>query len=125
MLDSITQETAKLQKQLGPTDKLILDEYLTNVRDVEQQLDRMEKRAGTLPDGTTAPVGIPDTFDEHMTVTYDLMRLAFRGIFRGCSRSWWVMKEAAGVMRTSACRSRIIRHHTMATSRRTLNDTRS
>ena len=79
MLDSITQETAKLQKQLGPTDKLILDEYLTNVRDVEQQLDRMEKRAGALPDGTTAPVGIPDTFDEHMTVTYDLMRLAFQG----------------------------------------------
>src|SRR6185436_10325879 len=79
MLDSIAQETAKLQKQLGPTDNAILEEYLTNVRDVEKQLDRMEARAGTLPDGTTAPVGIPDTFDEHMTVTYDLMRLAFQG----------------------------------------------
>ena len=79
MLDSIVEETAKLQKQLGRTDNLILDEYLTNVRDVELQLDRMESRAGAVPEGTTAPVGIPDTFDEHMTVTYDLLRLAFQG----------------------------------------------
>jgi hypothetical protein len=79
MLDSIAQETAKLQRQLGSADNVILDEYLTNVRDVEQQLDRMEARAGNLPDGTAAPLGIPDTFDEHMTVTYDLMRLAFQG----------------------------------------------
>jgi hypothetical protein len=79
MLDSITQETAKLQRQLGSADNAILDEYLTNVRDVEQQLDRMEARAGALPEGTAAPMGIPDTFDEHMTVTYDLLRLAFQG----------------------------------------------
>jgi hypothetical protein len=79
MLDSITQETARLQRQLGQADNAILDEYLTNVRDVELQLDRMEARAGIIPEGTAAPLGIPDTFDDHMTVTYDLMRLAFQG----------------------------------------------
>jgi hypothetical protein len=79
MLDSIAQETAKLQRQLGRADNAILDEYLTNVRDVEQQLDRMESRASAVPEGTTAPIGIPDTFDEHMTITYELMRLAFQG----------------------------------------------
>ncbi len=79
MLDSISLEAAKLRKQLGPADNAILDEYLTNVRDVEQQLERMEARAGTLVDAPGAPIGIPDTFDEHMTVTYDLMRLAFQG----------------------------------------------
>lgn len=79
MLDSITQETAKLQKQLGKADNAILDEYLTNVRQVELQLDRMESRAGGLPEGTSAPVGIPDTFDEHMTISYDLLHLAFQG----------------------------------------------
>src|SRR4029077_17235423 len=77
--DSIVQETAKLQRQLGRADNAILDEYLTNVRDVEQQLDRMESRASAVPEGTTAPIGIPDTFDEHMTITYELMRLAFQG----------------------------------------------
>src|SRR6187549_307785 len=79
LLDSIAQETAKMQRQLGPADNAILEEYLTNVRDVEQQLERMESRAGAVPEGTNSPRGIPDTFDEHMTITYDLMRLAFQG----------------------------------------------
>jgi hypothetical protein len=50
-----------------------------NVREVEQQLDRMEVRAAGIPEGTTAPLGVPESFDDHMTVTYDLMRLAFQG----------------------------------------------
>lgn len=79
MLDSIAEETARMQKKLGSADNAILDEYLSSVRDVELQLDRMEARAGAVPSGTAAPLGIPDTFDEHMTVTYDLMRLAFQG----------------------------------------------
>ncbi len=79
MLDSIAEETAKMQQKLGAADNPILDEYLTNVRDVELQLDRMEARAGAVPQGAAAPLGIPETFDEHMTVTYDLMRLAFQG----------------------------------------------
>ncbi len=78
MLDSVLEETAKLKKGLGPSDTAILDEYLTNVRDVEQQLDRMEARIGNL-EGADAPNGIPELFDDHMTVTYDLMRIAFQG----------------------------------------------
>ena len=79
MLDSITEEAARMRRALGPADNAILDQYLTNVRDVEQQLDRMEARAGAIPEGTAAPLGVPDTFDEHMTITYDLMHLAFQG----------------------------------------------
>jgi hypothetical protein len=79
MLDSIAEETARLQRALGPADNAILDEYLTNVREVEQQLDRMDARAASIPEGTVAPLGIPDNFDDHMTVTYELMRLAFQG----------------------------------------------
>jgi hypothetical protein len=78
MLDSVVSETAKLQKTLGPADKAILDEYLTNVRRVEQQLDRMEARVANLPEGADAPVGIPQVFDDHMTVTYDILHLAFQ-----------------------------------------------
>jgi len=77
--DSIAAETAKLRQQVGPKDKAILDEYLANIRDVELTLERMEARAGTVADGPEAPVGIPDTFDDHMTVTYNLMHLAFQG----------------------------------------------
>ncbi len=78
MLDSVLEETAKLKKGLGPSDNLILDEYLTNVRDVEQQLDRMETRLGGL-ENADAPNGIPELFDDHMTVTYNLMHIAFQG----------------------------------------------
>jgi hypothetical protein len=79
MLDSIAEEATRMRRRLGPADNAILDEYLTNVREVERQLERMDARAGTMPEGTSAPLGIPDDVDEHLTVTYDLMRLAFQG----------------------------------------------
>jgi hypothetical protein len=78
MLDSVLEETAKLKKGLGPSDTQILDEYLTNVRDVEQQLDRMETRLGNV-ESADVPLGIPELFDDHMTVTYNLMHIAFQG----------------------------------------------
>jgi hypothetical protein len=79
MLDSVAEETAKLEHKLGAADNAVLDEYLTNIRRVEQQLQKMEARSGSLPDTPAAPVGIPDSFDDHLTITYDLMHLAFQG----------------------------------------------
>jgi hypothetical protein len=79
MLDSIQQEAAALRQQLGAADNVILDEYLTNVREVERQLQRMDARADVVAAETSAPLGIPEDFDEHLSVTYDLMRLAFQG----------------------------------------------
>ena len=79
LLDSVTEETAKLKKSLGGPDRAILDEYLGNVREVEQQLDRMESRLGTITGTAEAPVGLPDAYDDHMTITYNLMHLAYQG----------------------------------------------
>jgi hypothetical protein len=78
LLDSVLNETTKLKSNLGASDKQILDDYLANIRDVESQLDRMETRLGGL-ENADAPNGIPELFDDHMTVTYDLMRIAFQG----------------------------------------------
>ena len=78
MLDSVLAETAKLKASLGASDNRIFDEYLTNIREVEQQLDRMEARVGNLVD-SDAPIGIPEQFDDHVTITYNLMHLAFQG----------------------------------------------
>jgi hypothetical protein len=69
----------RLQKLIGASDNAILDEYLTNVRRVEEQLQRMEARASAMSDTPAGPVGIPELFDDHMTVTYDILHLAFRG----------------------------------------------
>ena len=79
LLDSVTQETAKLRRTLGAPDRAILDEYLSNIREVEQQLSRMENRLDTLTGNPEAPLGMPEAFDDHMTVTYNLMHLAFQG----------------------------------------------
>ena len=64
---------------LGAPDRAILDEYLGNIRDVEKQLDRMENRLGAITTNSEAPLGMPEAFDDHMSVTYNLMHLAFQG----------------------------------------------
>ena len=79
LLDSVTHETAKLRRTLGAPDRAILDEYLSNIRQVEEQLDRMESRLGTITGNPEAPVGLPEAFDDHMTITYNLMHLALQG----------------------------------------------
>ena len=78
LLDSVVQEAGRMRGNLGPADNKILDEYLTNIREVELQLDRMEARASAVPEGAVAPLGLPDNVDDHLTVTYDLMLLAFQ-----------------------------------------------
>ena len=79
LLDSVIEETAKLRRELGAPDQAIFDEYLTNIREVELQLDRMESRLGTITGEVTAPLGLPEAFDDQMTVNYELMRLAYQG----------------------------------------------
>jgi hypothetical protein len=78
LLDSVAEEARRMRSKLGPADNAILDEYLTNIREVEQQLDRMDARAAAVPEGAVAPLGLPDNIDDHLTVTYDLMLLAFQ-----------------------------------------------
>src|SRR5262245_26010288 len=78
LLDSVVEETQRMRRSLGPADGRILDEYLTNIRDVEQQLDRMDARAAAVPEGAVAPLGLPDNVDDHLSVTYNLMLLAFQ-----------------------------------------------
>ncbi len=78
LLDSVVEEAKRMRSSLGSADGAILDEYLTNIRDVEQMLDRMDARAANVPEGAVAPLGLPDNIDDHLTVTYDLMLLAFQ-----------------------------------------------
>ena len=78
LLDSVVEEALRLRRTLGPADNAIIEEYLTNIRQVELQLDRMDARAAAVPEGAVAPLGLPDNVDDHLTVTYDLMLLAFQ-----------------------------------------------
>jgi hypothetical protein len=79
ILDWITDEVARVQKVLGPADRARLNDYLENVREIERRIQKTEERntsgeARELPD---APIGVPDSFDEHVKLMFDLQALAF------------------------------------------------
>jgi hypothetical protein len=79
MLDSILDESKRLDRMLGAGDRALLDEYLTNIHRIDDQIQKLSTRSGVIANTTGGPVGIPEDFDEHMTLTYDLMHLAFQG----------------------------------------------
>jgi len=81
ILDWITSEVSRLRNTLGPSDRLRLDDYLEDVREVERRIQRVEAQNSTgepreLPG---APAGVPDSFTEHVKLMYDLQALAFAG----------------------------------------------
>jgi hypothetical protein len=79
MLDSILDESKRLERMLGSGDSALLDEYLTNIRRIETQIQRLSTRSSVISKAKDGPVGIPEDFDEHMDVTYDLLHLAYQG----------------------------------------------
>lgn len=79
ILDSVTAEVARLEQTLGSGDRNKLAEYLDAVRDVEQRIQRSESRgADSFVELPERPVDIPETFEEHAKLTFDLLTLAFQ-----------------------------------------------
>jgi hypothetical protein len=79
ILDFVGDGLARLTRELGPADRVHVDEYLDSVREVERRIERVE--AGdddaSLPT-LERPLGIPERFDEHVKLMYDLQWLAFQ-----------------------------------------------
>jgi hypothetical protein len=79
LLDSVHEEAARLQLSLGSSDKARVVEYLDSLRDVEQRIARAERQTGELtlelPD---RPTDIPETFEDHAKLMFDLQALAFQ-----------------------------------------------
>jgi hypothetical protein len=77
ILDFVTGDAKKLQSSLGPTDRRKLEEYLSSIRDVEQQLEKAEKENVVNP-GMDKPYGVPPDFAEHFKLMTDMMTIAFQ-----------------------------------------------
>ena len=77
ILDSVRGDVASLEKGLGARDRVRLDQYLDHVREVETRIQRAEKKAATELVIPQAPVGIPESWEEHASVMFDLMALAY------------------------------------------------
>jgi hypothetical protein len=77
ILDSVREDVSDINKKLGPKDQVRLNEYLDNVREVEARIQKAERQGTTDTTVPDAPIGIPDAFDEHATLMYDLLALAY------------------------------------------------
>jgi hypothetical protein len=78
ILDSILQETRSLRSKVGPPDRVRLDNYLENVREIERRIQKTEKRNAAEVTAIDAPLGVPESFEEHMGLMFDLLVVAYQ-----------------------------------------------
>ena len=77
ILDSVREDAADLEKKLGTRDRGRLNDYLDNLREIEARIQRSEKQTATSVNLPDAPIGIPESFEEHANLMYDLMAVAY------------------------------------------------
>jgi Protein of unknown function (DUF1552) len=70
---------SRLNKKLGTADRARLDDYLEDVREVERRIQRVEEfnSSGEQRELPGAPVGVPDSYEEHVKLMFDLQAIAF------------------------------------------------
>ena len=80
ILDWIVGEVSGLKRDLGPSDKIRLDKYLEDIRELERRIQAVEARnsSGEQRELPEAPIGVPDSFAEHMKLMFDFQVLAFQ-----------------------------------------------
>ena len=79
ILDWINQDASRLRNTLGASDRARLQEYLDDIREIERRIQRVEAQnsSGEQRELPGAPVGVPDSFEEHIKLMFDLQALAF------------------------------------------------
>ena len=79
LLDSITKAASKLQSKVGAQDRTRISDYLDNLREIERRIGQVEKRNTdmtlSVPD---APVDIPELYEDHVGLMFDLQVVAFQ-----------------------------------------------
>ncbi|MBP3960838.1 DUF1552 domain-containing protein [Gemmata sp. G18] len=80
VLDFVMEDAKGLNATLGAGDQKKLDEYLSSVREVEQQIQKAREasKAPVPKPNMAAPTGIPKELQDHMRLMADLMVLAFQ-----------------------------------------------
>ncbi len=78
LLDSLTERVAELNREVGAGDRARLDQYLDAVRDVERRIQMAEEQSGRDLPEVTQPSGVPDTYEEHAKLMFDLQVLAYQ-----------------------------------------------
>jgi hypothetical protein len=77
ILDSITAEATDLRRSLGTRDRTRVNEYLDNLREIERRIQQAEAH-GASHVTVGAPIGVPDSWEEHVGLLYDLVAAAWQ-----------------------------------------------
>jgi hypothetical protein len=87
ILDHIMARVGSLQRDLPAADRSRLNDYLDDVREIERRIQKTEEhnRSGAARNLPAAPVGVPDSFEEHVKLMFDLQVLAFTTDTTRCS----------------------------------------
>ena len=78
ILDLVKQQAADLQRGLGARDRVRLGEYLDNIREIERRIERAEGHASADVASFELPAGVPESFEEHLALMYDLLAVAYQ-----------------------------------------------
>jgi hypothetical protein len=78
LLDMVADDVARLNRRLGTPDRVRLEGYLESVREVERQVKNVSTRDLTGIDLPEVPAAIPDSFDEHLNLMFDIIALAYQ-----------------------------------------------
>jgi hypothetical protein len=81
ILDSATDELVGFQAKLGPSDRAVVSDYLDVLREVERRIQQAEANnaESPLPEYERPGLGVPERFDDHVKLMFDLQCLAFQG----------------------------------------------
>jgi hypothetical protein len=79
ILDWVSESVADLKRSVGPADRARLDSYLENVEEIERRIRKIEEfnKSGERRELPGAPAGVPDSYDEHVKLMFDLQAVAF------------------------------------------------
>ena len=119
ILDSVTSRVRQLQQKLGPSDTTKLSDYLESLRDTERRIQKAEEQRTKEGPDVERPSGVPDGFEPHVQLLYDLQVLAYQ--VRSHAGDHFHVRPGTDRPAVSADRdspSRIIRSRTIRTTRR-------
>jgi hypothetical protein len=77
ILDSVTAELSRLQQTLGSGDQMRVNEFTDAIREIERRIQTQERKQASLVEVPERPIGIPESYDEHVKLLLDLVVLAF------------------------------------------------
>ncbi len=79
LLDWVMSSADELKAGVGAGDRARLDDYMDNVREIERRIQKVESHnaSGEQRELPTAPMGVPDSYADHVRLMFDLQAMAF------------------------------------------------